>query len=971
MPPVPSQIRALGRVILLTICIVAVSFMAADDIAKQRRELRGVESGGTADQPTLQSPRLGINVDLQQYQNASDLAWALDEMHAFGYRMLRQRISWAAVEPTPGVYQWDVWDRTMPAVADRGLQLVVYVNDAPPWARRAWERDNPWAPPEDPAAYGAFMAALAGRYGDVIAAYQVWDQPNIRPHWGDGPVNPAGYVALLGEASAAVRAANPEAVIVAGGLAPNTESGGQNLNELRYLQEMHRLGAAPLYDVLGARPLGFWSGPHDRRVDADTLNFSRTVLLRRELLRRGLSDRPIWALDGGWCALPGDWTGKANPSGSDTPEVQAQRLQAGFDRLTHEWPWLTWAAFGHWQPDAAADDPVWGFALHDPDGSPTAAASVLSQALRADARSLSPGVTRSLQALQPTQNPALTDVAFWGTRLWLLPSESTFAVDLSIRVDEQHTAQDTTLPLDEAADRIVIGQRLSLREHTARISADAELSKALAGFQVAAERSVWPLARSLVLGLGTVGWLLALLWHDLGDLGWRQSWRRGQTIWHRVPVAVRGGLLLAMLAGATITTRPPIALGCLAMAALLAAFDADLATLAAVATVPLAPVMVSLGGPQFSVAEIAVLLAVAARAWQAVVDRRLPRITPPTSRWQRIVDVGVIALLLAAIASASAAEFQREAWREVRLCLVEPALLYYLLRSSSRAAVRKLVPSALLLGGMIVAAHALVRYPAATGVIEAEGVRRARGFYGSPNNLALMIERLAPLALAGALWSTTRRHRLLYGAAAALLLLTLLLTFSRGALLIGLPLSLLVLGWLRGGRWRVIAVVGAVLGVIVAVSLLGTQRLASLLDFTEGTALLRLQLWRSAAEMIADHPWLGVGPDGFLYYYGDYIQPGAEVERWLSHPHNLALAAWSRLGLPGLVAMLTLLAGGIAIALQRVEQRPAMAIGLAAALAAALGHGLVDSSFFVPELALWLMVALACLGAYAEPDAPR
>ncbi len=971
MPPVPSQIRALGRIILLAICIVAVSFMAADDIVQQRRLLRGVESGGAADQPTLQTPRLGINVDLQRYQNASELARSLDEIHAFGYRMLRQRISWAAVEPSPGVYQWEVWDHIMAAVADRGLQLVVYVNDAPPWARRAWERDNPWAPPEDSAAYGAFMAALAGRYGDVIVAYQVWDQPNIRPHWGDGPVDPAGYVALLGEASAAIRATDPEAFVVAGGLAPNTESGGQNLNELRYLQEMHRLGAAPMYDVLGARPLGFWSGPHDRRVDADTLNFGRTILLRDELLRRGLSDRPIWGLDGGWCALPSDWTGQANPSGSDAPEVQAQRLQAGVDRLTREWPWLTWAALGHWQPDAAADDPIWGFALHDPDGDPTAAASVLSQALCADARSLSPGVTRSLQALQPTQNPALTDVAFWGTRLWLLPSEPAVPAVLSIRVDEQHTAQDITLPPDDEADRIPIGRRLSLHEHTVRISAEAELAQTVAGFQVAAERSIWPIARSLVLGLGTVGWLLALLWHDLRDLCWRQAWRRVQATWHRVPAAVRGGLLLAMLAAATITNHAPIALGCLAMAALLAALDADLATLAAVATVPLAPVMVSLGGPQFSVAEIAVLLAVAARAWQAIVERRWPRITPPTSPWQRVVDIGVVALLLAAIASASVAEFQREAWREVRLCLVEPALLYYLLRSSSHGTVRKLVPSALLLGGMIVAAYALVRYPSATGVIEAEGVRRARSLYGSPNNLALMMERLAPLALAGALWSDARRHRLLCGAAAALLLLALLLTFSRGALLIGLPLSLLVLGWLRGGRWRAIAVVGAVLGVIVAISLLGTQRLASLLDLTEGTAFLRLQLWRSAAEMIADHPWLGVGPDGFLYYYGDYIRPGAEVERWLSHPHNLALAAWSRLGLPGLVAMLTLLAGGLALAFHRVDQRPAMAIGLAAALAAALGHGLVDSFFFVPELALWLMVALVCLGAYAEPQAPH
>jgi len=299
MKSVVSQIRALGRVLLLMAGLLAISLLAADDVLDHRNQLRGVESGGATDQPALENPRLGTNTALEQYTRPDELASTLDEIHAFGYRLLRQRISWAEIESSPGVYAWDQYDAIVAAVADRGLALVVYVDDAPPWARRAWERNNPWAPPEDPSLYGTFMGALAQRYGETIVAYQVWDQPNISPHWGDGAVDPAGYVALLREASAAIRNADPNALIIAGGLAPNTESGGRNLSDLRFLQEMHRLDAAPMYDILGVQLLGFWSGPHDRTVAPEILNYSRVILLREELLRRGLSSRPIWGLDGG------------------------------------------------------------------------------------------------------------------------------------------------------------------------------------------------------------------------------------------------------------------------------------------------------------------------------------------------------------------------------------------------------------------------------------------------------------------------------------------------------------------------------------------------------------------------------------------------------------------------------------------------------------------------------------------------
>ena len=88
---------------------------------------------------------------------------------------------------------------------------------------------------------------------------------------------------------------------------------------------------------------------------------------------------------------------------------------------------------------------------------------------------------------------------------------------------------------------------------------------------------------------------------------------------------------------------------------------------------------------------------------------------------------------------------------------------------------------------------------------------------------------------------------------------------------------------------------------LMLIPFLGTERFQRLFDFRQGTSFLRLQLWRGSLQMALDHPWLGVGPDNFLYAYrSTYLLPAAWEEPSLNHPHNWILDWWTRLGLPGL-----------------------------------------------------------------------
>ncbi|MCB0093361.1 MAG: O-antigen ligase family protein, partial [Caldilineaceae bacterium] len=336
-----------------------------------------------------------------------------------------------------------------------------------------------------------------------------------------------------------------------------------------------------------------------------------------------------------------------------------------------------------------------------------------------------------------------------------------------------------------------------------------------------------------------------------------------------------------------------------------------------------------------------------------------------------------------AFASAINAEHQSLALREWRTVFLAAGilglLLQYTLKNERRTRVQSLLLFAWLAGASLMALIALWQFASGSMLITAEGVYRVRGLYGSPNNLALYLERTLAVALALTLFGVGRQ-RLLWGVLAAVQLVALLLTFSKGGILLGLPAALvtLMLVGLMGQRAqfparRVGLIVAAValLALLIVTPFLGTERFQRLLDFSQGTGFIRLQLWRSAWQMALDHPLLGVGPDNFLYAYrSDYLLPAAWQEPNLNHPHQFFLDWWTRLGLPGLVLGLLFFGAGLRrlwrvlnlnVHKANVALKSDMALyaGLLAAAAAGLAHGLIDVSYALPDLMIvWVLLFL-------------
>ena len=284
-------------------------------------------------------------------------------------------------------------------------------------------------------------------------------------------------------------------------------------------------------------------------------------------------------------------------------------------------------------------------------------------------------------------------------------------------------------------------------------------------------------------------------------------------------------------------------------------------------------------------------------------------------------------------------------------------------------------------GAVAISLFSIVAWTQGIQVTDVEGVRRARGLFGSPNNLGLYLERCALVALVLLGFADSWKWRLAWGLSAALTSGTVLLTFSKGALFLGLPaggLAVLLAAMAARKRWPEakwliwILAGTAAAGLAALAPFLDTPRMSGVLNWQESfPALVRVHLWRSSLAMFADHWWLGVGPDNFLYWYrGFHIEPAVWNEPGLNHPHNIILDLLTRLGLPGLLIGLALAWVSVLGLLRQLSSaRPQpMAVATLGACTAGIAHGMVDASYGLPEL--WMVwILLLTLGLVYRQDA--
>jgi len=803
----------------------------------------------------------GMNISLEQYPHADQRRAALQKLVDAGFRWVRQRADWGQLEPLPGDYNWAQMDGILADVTASGLEAVMLLDGSPAWARAPQDRpptDNPFAPPAANANFARFAAAFARRYGASVRFYQIWDEPNIAPHWGNRLIEPVAYGRMLAEVAPPIRAADTDAVILLAALAPTADRGHTAIDEAYFLQRLYAAGAAPYFDAVAVQPFGFGLAPDDPRSRRETLNFRRVGLLRRVMVAAGDGAKPIWAVRYGWNrSTSALWQ-------TVTPATQMRFIREA-NALAGQWWWLAGLGWAIDRP-ATATDPLSGFSLYTPDGLPLDLwdqFALINRSPVVEARS------------QPW--PLAGQLIFWLVLLSLILWRGWQAATIA-RVDR------------------------------------------------------WPNRfASLPLAMRVIAWLILLViyffatWPPLIGLCW--------------------------LIAALFLAAGPVA--ALVLVGFLLPFHyqhKELQLVGAVLAVP----------PSYAV--LLCSLPGMVRRWPVQIPKRRPTLYP--------TDWLALGWLVITLLSAMSAGPWPGKTGDLWWMAGGPLLLYMLGRSQAITPARRTwAVLGLATGGVLAALIGLVLWWGGAGTV-VDGVRRLVGLTFSPNQTALLLVRSLFLCV-GLGIVDPRRGKWGWAVAAGVIGLALLLTGSRGALLLGIPAGVvLILAVQPGIQARLLARSWLWAGMAVAVLSLLTFTLGGRI-LNSGTVLQRLHIWEGALDLWRAFPWLGSGPGGFFWRYPAFMTSAAATEPNLLHPHNIWLEFVTGWGVAGLIWAVCFCYWLVRRVTGQAVRGSGAAVGLLAALVAGVAHGQVDAFVLLPELAAWNWLAIGLLAADAKINAKR
>jgi hypothetical protein len=356
----------------------------------------------------------GVNTFLQLEVEPAKRERQMQMIADAGFGWIRQQFPWEDIEihgrgdfedrrnvESIGVIDaWAKYDQIV-ALAERyGVQIIARLDNPPAWSH-ADPNIGAFAPPDDLQDYVNFAAAVAARYRGRIRHYQIWNEPNIYPEWGNQPVDPEAYTEMLCRTYAALKAIDPEIAVISAALSPTVALTPENLSEFVFLQRMYDAGAADCFDILSAQAYGFFSGPTDRRLRTVVNNFPRHLYLRDLMVANGDAHKPIWISEAGWNPIdspevPPDVTGREN-FGVVTREQAAQYIVQAYQRMQEEWSWV--GVMNVWffkRPDESERGQSWYyFRMVEPDFTPLP----IYNAIRAHTSALTPTLYQGVHPL--------------------------------------------------------------------------------------------------------------------------------------------------------------------------------------------------------------------------------------------------------------------------------------------------------------------------------------------------------------------------------------------------------------------------------------------------------------------------------------------------------------------------------------------------------------------------------------------
>lgn len=301
----------------------------------------------------FESPEYGMQAFLWWRPEVADRDLGLIKAAGFGW--VKQDFPWREIEGAgKGQFDWNQADWVVNLAHDKfGLNILARVDRQPGWATGGrCSTGVEMGPPDDLQDWADFLTALATRYKGRIAAYAVWNEPNLAREWCGLPPDPAGYMRLLQTAYKAIKAADPNAIVISAGLSPTGGPMPIAMEDTEYLEKMYLAAGGSMVgyaDVVGVHAPGFKAPPElsPDEVMADQarwgrgryFTFRRVEDLRAIMEKYGDTDRQVAILEMGWTTdprpdSPYHWH-------AVTVQQQADNLVRAFQYAETYWsPWI-------------------------------------------------------------------------------------------------------------------------------------------------------------------------------------------------------------------------------------------------------------------------------------------------------------------------------------------------------------------------------------------------------------------------------------------------------------------------------------------------------------------------------------------------------------------------------------------------------------------------------------------------------
>ena len=291
--------------------------------------------GALASGATAKAPRTFFGVIPQVGLEESDFA----RMKEGNVGTVRVLVPWGSMDngPGPGNEEWEYMDYVFLNLAQHGLKPLPFIASTPSWVARNLDgrdcNDCSSYYPRSQAARNAwkdFLHLLAGRYGrngslwqshpGVKPAppngYQFGNEQNSPTYWAPRP-DPKQYGKLVKAGAQAIRAEDPKADIVLGGMfgTPFGDT-GTGIAAWTYLTKLYRVkGIRKAFDGVAVHP-------YARNV---ALVKKQTILTIQRIRRAHDRNVDLWVTEIGWAS--------EGPNGNRLvvgPKGQAKRLRGTY-----------------------------------------------------------------------------------------------------------------------------------------------------------------------------------------------------------------------------------------------------------------------------------------------------------------------------------------------------------------------------------------------------------------------------------------------------------------------------------------------------------------------------------------------------------------------------------------------------------------------------------------------------------------